>query len=154
MPTRPEKHEVSPENASLFWDWLQNRGGLSLWRSINLSNPGETWTGPALEKDGSPKRKENWQMENFPHRIITDPAEVVVVTRKEVERFRVAVRRGAQGLMDKLTDHSSAKLNRRLDHWTERNPDAARHFDYGTQEAVITVPDGRKVPLQEWMELR
>ena len=56
---------------------------------------------------------------------------------REVRRFRVAVRRGAQGLTLKLTDASAAKLRRRL---VEAGPDASYRFDYDSQEAVIEVP--------------
>jgi len=134
----PEKLTVSPENADRFRDWLQNRGGLAIWRSVNLSNPGASWTTPAL-----PTPKPTWEADSHPERIVTDPAEVEVVEPREVRRFHVAVRRGSQGFTLKLTDASTRKVRAAV----EKAGDEAWYvFDYSTQEAVILVP-GETRPL-------
>jgi hypothetical protein len=139
----PEKLTVSPENADRFRDWLQNRGGLAIWRSVNLSNPGASWTTPALQPDGSPTPKPTWEADSHPERIVTDPAEVEVVEPREVRRFHVAVRRGSQGFTLKLTDASTRKVRAAV----EKAGDEAWYvFDYSTQEAVILVP-GETRPL-------
>lgn len=146
-----ENHIVSPENARQFWDWLKTRGGLAIWRSINLSNPGASWTAPLKDKKGEVKSKPTWQAGNEPERIITDPAEVEVVREKEVRRFHVAVRRtGPWGMTFKCTDASSRKVRAACDKAAEKYGEAWYRFDYGTQEAVILVPDGRD-PLAEWI---
>ncbi len=62
-----EPHICNEENADKFYDWLLHRGGLFIWRSVNLSNPGASWTSPATEKDGvTPYGKPSWQaLESF-----------------------------------------------------------------------------------------
>lgn len=138
-------HEVAPENAAKMLDWIENRGGVAVWNSVNLSNPGASWSTPALAPDCSPYRKPTWEASSEPHKVITNPSEIVVVTRKEVKRFHVAVR--ASGHVAKLTDASSRRVTREVDRAGE---DASFYFDYGTQEAVITVPS-ETVPLLQFL---
>lgn len=146
VPEKPEPHRVDAENAAQIWDWFQTRGGLALWRSIDLSDPGKSWTCPLLDANGVKKSKPSWKADEDPYRIIKDPAEVLVETYKEVRRFRVAVRMGGQGLSLKLTDHASRKVREAVE---KAGPNATYAFDYMTQEAVIFVPD-TEVPLVEW----
>ena len=42
-----EKYHISPETAPKALDWIKTRGGIAVWQSVNLSNPGATWTTPA-----------------------------------------------------------------------------------------------------------
>ena len=129
---------VTAENAELMKGWLLNRGGIAVWRSINMSNPGATWSTPAKAKDGTPMPKPNWQCANEPERIITDPGAVLVMEAKEVARFRVAVRPGANNpMVFKLTDASSARLRKVL---AKHGPDAWHSFDYTQQQAIVYVP--------------
>jgi hypothetical protein len=130
-------HRCTAENAQRFWDWLTTRGGLAIWGSVNLSNPGRTWTAPHLDPQGLPKDKPNWQCGSSPIRIITDPSEVLVSMDAEVKRFHVAIRRGSQGLTMKLTDASTIKVRKA----EEKAGEGAYHlFDYESQEAVIMAP--------------
>jgi len=39
-----EKHIVTPEHATKMLGWLQTRGGIAVWPSVNLSNPGASWS--------------------------------------------------------------------------------------------------------------
>ena len=143
-----EKHHVIAPNAAKFWDWLQHRGGLAVWESINLSNPGASWTTPATHTDGSPATKPTWEAANTPARIITDPADVVVDVPKLMKRFHIAVRVGSQGMALKLTDASSDRVRREV---AKAGDDAWHEFDYDTQEALIFVPD-TTVPITDYME--
>lgn len=137
------KHEVSADNAPTIREWLASRGGLAVWRSVNLSNPGASWTTPRLTADGQPMPRPTWQADTQPERIITDPSEIVVVEPREVRRFHVAVRRSSNGLMLKLTDASTQKVRAA----TARAGQGAWYaFDYDAQEAVIYVP-GAVTPL-------
>lgn len=138
-------HEVAPENAAKMLDWIERRGGIAVWKSVNLSNPGASWSTPALAPDCSPYRKPTWEAESSPYKVITNPAEIVVVTRKEVKRFRVAIR--VRGMSVKLTSGSTRKVDKAMIHAGE---DASYHFDYETQEAVITVPS-ETVPLLQFL---
>lgn len=142
-----DKHQVSPEHAPKFIEWIQSRGGIAIWRSVNLSNPSGSWSTPALTVEGQQYPKPTWEAANEPERIITDPAEIEVVTAKEVKRFHVAVRAGRNNpLSFKCTDASSARIRKAV----EKAGDGAWYeFDYSTQEAVIFVP-GTSVPLPDW----
>ena len=105
------KHEVMIEDSPKIREWFATRGGIAVWPSVNLSNPGASWTTPRLALDGTPTTKPTWQAGNTPHEI-TDPADVVVVTAREVRRFHVAVRIGSQGMSLKLTDASTARVRK------------------------------------------
>jgi hypothetical protein len=129
----------TPEDAPRMLKWLRERGGVAVWLSINLSNPGASWMSPALQENGLPTSKPNWQADTTPVRVISDPAEILVRKDKEVHRFRIALRTGSQGLSVKLTDHSSQKVHKALDKF---GPEARYVFDYETQQAVILMPDG------------
>ena len=151
MPTEQlEKHVCMPCAAESMLKWIKTRGGLALWRSINLSNPGKTWTTPAKSMDGTPMPKQSWEMANEPYRIITDPAEVEVHVPKEVKRFHVGVRMGSQGFTVEVTDGGSRRIRREVGKAKEKYGDAWYEFDYSTQDAVILVPDSR-LPLEEFV---
>jgi hypothetical protein len=146
-----EIHKVKPENAARMWNWLQMRGGIAVWRSINLSNPGASWSTPALTANGEPTPKPTWQAANAPERIITDPAQVHVMVAREVKRFHVAVRMGGNGLMMKLTDGSSRRLRAAVASASEKyGTDAWYEFDYDMQDAVILV-ETASIPIAEWV---
>ena len=84
-----EKHVVSMKNAAQIKKWFETRGGIAVWSSINLSNPGAGWTTPLHSESGVRAMKPSWQASDTP-RVITDPDEVLVAVDKEVKRFRVA----------------------------------------------------------------
>jgi hypothetical protein len=160
-------HQVSPENAEKSKDWIANRGGIAIWKSINLSNPGASWSTPALQLERSPltgnfepTTKPTWEAASEPERIIREVGEVLVVVPREVKRFHVGIRLGSQGLTYKLTDGATrkvhaavAKANRDFAEQrkvaTDSIDEAWYEFDYDTQEAVIYIPD-QMIPLTEW----
>jgi len=131
------------ENAPRFWDWIRNRGGLAVWRSIDLSNPGASWTTPADHT-----QRPTWQAAEEPESIITDPDDVEVCVDREVKRFHVAVR-PSDGFCLKVTDGGSRRIRREV----EKAGDGAYHvFDYGDYDnAVIMAPD-RTMSLSQWAE--
>lgn len=140
-------HIVNVENAAKIAEWLRTRGGIAVWRSINLSNPGASWTSPVLDAGGQLAGKPTWQAANTPERIIADPAEVIVATDKEVKRFRVGVRQSSNGMSFKVTDGGTNRIRREV---AKAGENAYHAFDYSTQEAVILVP-AEMVPLTEWL---
>lgn len=142
-----ENHIVTEDNAEKILGWLRERGGIAIWRSVNLSNPGASWTSPAKAEDGTPTTKPRWQAANEPERIITDPAEVSVATDEEVKRFHIAVRYGSQGMSLKLTDGSSNRVRNAVE---KAGEGAWYEFDYDSQEAVI-YRQKALVPLLEWV---
>ncbi len=143
------EHECTADNAARFLQWIKFRGGVSIWNSINLSNPGASWSTPALTEDGQPTPKPTWEAENTPSKTITDPARIGVIKPMEIKRFHVAVRRSSNGLMFKLTDGSSRKLNAAV---KKAGDGSWYEFDYETQEAVIFKPAADLIPLSEWKE--
>ena len=82
------RHEVVVESAAKFVNWIRERGGVAVWKSINLSNLGVGWGTPAQDKDGKPTKKPNWQADSVPSRIVTKLEEVEVLVPKEVQRFQ------------------------------------------------------------------
>ena len=75
---------------------------------------------------------------------MTDPAQVEVVTHREVKRIRIAVRPG-YGLSWNLTDTSSRRLRKALD---DAGPGAVYVFD--GNHALIFAEVSRK-PLPQWL---
>jgi hypothetical protein len=141
-----DPHIVRAEDAAKIAQWLDSRGGIAIWQSINLSNPGASWTTPAKTEDGQPYPKPTWEASNAPERIITSPADVIVSVDKEVKRFRVGVRMGSQGMSLKVTDGGTRRIRRAV----IKAGDGAYHvFDYETQEAVIMAP-ATTTPLLDW----
>jgi hypothetical protein len=143
MPTTVTRHHVLAANADQVWQWFQERGGIAVWRSIDICTAGQTWTTPLHDAEGNPTRKQDWRMEESPSLVITDPAKVVVDVPRELKRFRVAVRVGSQGLTLKCSDAASRRICREC---VKAGEDSWYEFDYGTQEAVIFVP-GESQPL-------
>jgi hypothetical protein len=150
-----EKHHCNVENAPRFLDWIRNRGGVAIWRSVNLSNPGASWSSPATIRKGDcegqtgdeviPYPKPNWQCESQPTRVITSTDDVLVYTDKEVKRFRVALR-CVSAFQIKCSDASSKKIRKAVE---AAGKGAHYVFDYETQEAVILAPTS-VVSLTEW----
>lgn len=141
-----EKHQVEVQNAAKILDWLQTRGGLQLWDSADLSNPGQSWTTPLKDSDGNPTKKPHWVA--TPGRVITDPVDCEIIVPKELRRFRIGIRRGTQGLMWKVTDGGTRRIRAAVAKALEKYGTAWYEFDYDTQEAVIMIAD-ETVPLTE-----
>lgn len=156
------QHSCYISNAPKFADWITSRGGIAIWQSVNLSNPGASWSTPATIRKGDcqgqedapdkdaivPYPKPTWQAGNTPT-VITDPAEVEVEESREVKRFRVGVRRtGVFGLTLNVTDAGSRKIWKEV----EKAGEGAYHeFDYATQEAVIYATTSLG-SLKDWIE--
>lgn len=141
-----DKHQVSPENATLIRTWLEQRGGIAIWRSADLSDPGASVTTPVNAEDGTPTQKPGWKWQATPERIITSIDEVEVVVPEEVKRFRVALRRGGNGLKIKLTDAASKRVRDAVAKagegaWYEFGGDA-----FSGAQAIIYKP-GMTIPL-------
>jgi hypothetical protein len=143
----PEPYICSAEDAEKLAGWLKERGGLAIWYSRNLSNPGASVTTPALTPEGKPYARPGWQYGDQPDRNITDAAEVQVAEDREVRRFRVGIRRG-DGLCLKVTDGGSRRIRVAV---AKAGKGAYYVFDYSTQEAVILAPK-RILPLVDWLK--
>ncbi len=141
--------------------WIKERGGVQVWRNLNLSDPGagnqftpatmviETKlqeAGYLAKKIGDtvPYPTPHWSVGRG--EIITDINRFRFAKGyKELKRFRVAVCRG-DGLMFHLTDGSQRKLDRYLDRAREKYGDDVCYrkdgglFDPG-REIVIELPE-------------
>lgn len=144
-----ENHVVSEVNAPRILDWMLNRGGILIWESVNLSNPGASWTTPALTEDGKPCTKPNWQCANEPARHITDLSEVDVTTAVEVKRFHVAVKSGGPlGMTFKVTDGGSRRIHRAVAKAEEQHGKPAWYeFDYGDYDNAVILVEGERTSL-------
>jgi hypothetical protein len=143
----PEPYIINEKDAARIAEWLNTRGGIAIWRSINLSNPGASWTTPALNQDGTKTTKPNWQSANQPERMIVNPAEVSVSKDIEVKRFRVGIRVGGNGMQLKVTDGGSRRIRSAV---AKAGDGAYHHFDYSSQECVIYKPE-QIISLPEWL---
>ena len=141
-----DRHEVTEEHAPKFLEWIAKRGGVAVWPSVDLSDPGVSMSSPALTPEGKPTPKPHWKLASEPSRVITSASEIDVVTWKEVKRFHVGVRRGSQGMSIELTDGATRKLRAAV---AKAGEGATYRFDYEEQAAVILVPS-EVVPLDQW----
>ena len=134
----------SPENAQRFYNWLQTRGGIAVWESVNLSNPGASWSAPVNDADGKPKGKPTWEAGDAPTRIVTDAAEIAVQVDKVVRVIPIFVRR--KGMHIVLTDACTRKVR---DAVAKAGPGAYYLLD--SYEARIMAPDGEPIPLVDYL---
>ena len=117
------KHQCEESNAEKFLDWIKNRGGVALWKSINLSNHGASWSTPANNEDGTPSTKPTWQASNTPT-IFTSADEIGVYVDELYKAFPVGLRRG-DGFSTKLTDAAQRRVDKYLDECREKHGDAS-----------------------------
>jgi hypothetical protein len=135
--------ELDEHHASQVLGWLK-AGRVAYWPSVDLSNAGGFMLAP------STSARPHWSVASEPEGELSSEQAFEVVSRLEVRRFRVGLRRGSQGFSLKLTDAASRRLRAAL---TKAGEGSSYHFDYSTQEAVITVRD-KCVPLDEWALLQ
>jgi hypothetical protein len=139
-------YRCDPLHAPQIMEWLQTRGGICIWNSANLSNPGGSWTTPARDKDGNQTLKPNWQAGEI-EETITDPKDVIVTIPKVVKSFHVATERGCG-----LTIQVTAGGTRRIWKARAKYPNSWHEFDYGSYEnCLILVPD-QEIPIADFLK--
>ncbi len=143
------KHDCSIENAERFGDWIKNRGGVAVWKSADLGDPGKTWSAPYLELDGTVKPKQSWQMEDKPRLVVTDPAEIELYKGVEHKRFHVGVRQGGNGCSLKITDAGSARIRREI---KAAGEGAYYEFDYDDEKNCVIYKTETCGALKDWMD--
>lgn len=129
----------APESRPTFEKWISERGGVLVWPNENLSNPdaGDVFT-PARDSNGNSNANNKPRWDRGEPTLVTDIADFKFATMREVKRFRVGLRMGAQGMMVKLTDAATARVRKAC---ADAGPESCYRFDYDTQEAVIEVPE-------------
>lgn len=90
------EHEVAKENAKKFWDWIKDRGGVAVWRSVDLSDPGQSWSTPRMTATGEAASPPTWRASAAPDKVITNPANIGVYDRELVRTIRVGIERGSE----------------------------------------------------------
>jgi len=130
-------------NAEKLSEWMYFRSGVAVWSSDNLSNPCGQWLAPADKTE-----RPNWQTRTKPDYIVTDPSLVLLKVYVEVHRFKIAIRRGQNGMHMKLTPTSSKRVNKQLKKYGK---ESRYVFDYETQECIIEIPTDT-VTLARYME--
>ena len=138
---------VSPQAAPKIRQWLEERGGIQVWSSIDFSDPSWSMITPLLGPDGVKVGPPSWKAGAAP-RVITDPAEIVVSIDQEVRRFHVALYLGSQGLKIKLKPGSTRRVQAAV---AKAGTGAYHIFDFETQEAVIMAPVST-IPLKDWVD--
>jgi hypothetical protein len=127
---------LAPGSRPKFEEWIAKRDGVAVWENVSLSGPlhGTTFT-PRLDKDGKEYGSPHWSLGL--KETIRDIARFrFAKAMREVRRLRIHLRMGSQGLIIKLTDHSSKRVRAAMD---KAGKDAGYHFE--GDEAVITVPE-------------
>lgn len=136
--------EIDERHAVNVYRWIALCGGVSVWGCLDLADPSRQFFTPAQLTDGSPSAPPHWSSPPAPQRIVSDPAEVEVVTHRQVKRIRIAIRTG-YGLGLKLTDVSSKRLRKALH---EIGQGAVYVFE--GNEAILFA-EASRTPLPQWM---
>lgn len=134
-----------------FETWIRDRGGVKVWRNVNLSNPGY---GPVftpafdiVDMDtfgiNTPYPKPSWQVDDG--EVITDISRFRFVKGfKEFKRIRVALERGS-GYSYRLTDGSQRKVDRAMQACMDKHGDAVYRKDGGLFDEerfiVVEIPE-------------
>lgn len=141
------KLQVSEKNAHQIKEWLATRGGVFVWESVNLSNPGATCTTPATTVDGKPTLSPYYEYASTPKKHITSIDQCEVCIDKEVKRFKVGVRQCKNGLSLKVTDAGSCRIRKEVE---QAGIGAYYVFDYGAEKNCIIFAPEKVVPLSEY----
>lgn len=104
---------IDPNDAEKIRGWIRSRGGVAIWRSLDLGAPGETFT-PALAEDGAPMGPPGWQYEKAPTAVLTSEEAVTVQTKRHVKDVPIGIERGC-GLTLVLTSASRRRLKDALE---------------------------------------
>lgn len=106
-------HVISADIAPKIIDWMKTRGGVEVWKSLDLATPGKELMTPLLTEEGTPREgKPHWSVGEEPTKVITKLEDLEVVVTREVKRFRVGLKRARGGTMFKCTDAASARIRR------------------------------------------
>ncbi|MFN9112709.1 MAG: hypothetical protein ACK5XN_21805 [Bacteroidota bacterium] len=140
---------VNADIASQVAEWIEKRGGVAEYASVNLLNPSGTWICPIVDEDGKPTGKPNWQCRSEPEVVAKSLSEVEVVKATEFDRFRVRLKQDGSSLT--VSDGTQNRIDTALAsaRWSTGGHSFLQ-FDYATQEAVIMV-EGGKVPLEDYL---
>ena len=143
------KMHITTNQVELINEWIKSRGGVLVWNSISLSNPGAQLLTPYLDSEGKVReQKPAYYTSNTPKHV-KSAEEVAVIIPKVFKRFHVAVRPGAQGFSLKVTDGGT----RRIHSYLEKAGEGSWYeFDYCNYDNCIIYQKEREMPLSEYGE--
>lgn len=143
---------ITENNAEKVLDWVLHRGGVAVWGNINMSLPMTDTLTPALTILKDPTPKPSYNVTSQPTQVVTSLDDVIVEGFEQVDTVRISTRVSSSGLYIKLTDASSAKLERKMNHWDEEAEAQGRRCFYRFEGdyAVIYMTTGAGVPLRQW----
>jgi hypothetical protein len=147
--TTLEKYRVAAENAGKISLWLKERGGIQIWKSRDLADPGASKTTPYLDPAGNVAKSPGWKFGDKPDRHITDEADVEVAFPKLVESFRVKFVQ--KGMRITVNAAGSRKIKLRLGHWSETTGKEA-FYTFDSSDVVNVYVDDVVIPLQQWAQ--
>lgn len=139
-----EALEIDERHAVKVSRWIEQFCGCAVWGCLDLADPSRQFFTPARLTDGSLSGPPHWSAPKVPQRIVTDAAEVEVVTHREMKRIRIAIRTG-YGLGLRLTDAASARLRKALE-----EIGAGAVYVFQGNEAILYAEVSR-TPLPQWM---
>lgn len=163
--TTTAKYTVQEENAGKIANWLATRGGILIWQSRDLGDPGKSVTTPYLTADGKLTDSPHWKFGGTPDRHIKSSDDVDVGTSRIVETFKVKLKGSRYGKIT-VNDAGTRKLESRLEHWRQEtgkdafytfastgtaSGDIVHAMTVGSDEINIHIED-RVVPLEEWLK--
>lgn len=138
------------ESAEQVWDWFRDRGGIIVWRSMDVDGPARQWTTPMQDAVGDAPSRPHYRAR--PDRYITDPGDVVVVESVECERFKVAMLETETGVC--CSDAGVRRIVRAVERANDDRSlgcGAWHTLDVETGEAVIYRAGDEPVGLLEYV---
>jgi hypothetical protein len=150
-----QPYEVVSDNAPKIWDWLHTRGGIAVWENQLIGDrSSSSATTPVTHADGRPATSPSWKCPGPPW-IITDPAEVVVVTDTILETVEIKVRLGSEGYLLKVTDASHRNMDRKVQKWRKKYPGKTIWWvatgDLTGPPTCLVLMESDRVPITEYM---
>lgn len=137
----PTKYKVFVKDVrDKFESWIKDRGGVAVWQDQSLSRMGGNTFTPAKNESGVEYQAPKWGYTKLD--IVNDIdgfefAKDFIVFKE----FKIATRISGNGLMVKLTDASSAKVDKWLTKAREKyDIEPVYHFDYENRTCIVEVP--------------
>lgn len=134
---------VTSDIARQVAEWINKRGGVALWRSVNLSMPDREWITPI----DAPRP--SWMAGEQPAEVARHIKDVEVKVVRDAKKIRVYLDRKHHGMKILLTAASTKRLRK----WLDKFHPSSYRFEadmFGNPIAVIYRIE-RTIPLDEFI---
>lgn len=145
------EHSCDEENAPKFALWIRARGGVAVWPSVDLGDPGASWSTPVRQPDGEPTTKPTWKAANKPKSIHLDPDRIGVYVPGVFKELPVTLKRNGMTLY--LTDASQRKVDKAMDRCRKQHGDAWYRKGGPFERLVYICYHASEISLTEWLKL-